>query len=82
MSEAPKEVVAVYVLRLQHTYDNLELAILTNFANGFGRVSSGTEAYEKALGLDLIKNDGTPRPGLLEALTYEVNRRVAAGTFV
>jgi len=79
MSAAPKEVVAVYVLRLQHTYDNLELATLGNFVSGFGRVTIGTKAYEKALDLDLVKEDGTPRPGVQQALIYEYERRVAAG---
>ena len=71
-----------YSMSLQINYNNLELATLSNFVNGFGRVASGTKAYEKALNLSLIKNDGKPPDGLADALIREYERRVAAGTFV
>ncbi len=81
VDQMQKMMAAVYAVTLQGDYNNIELAILNNFVNGFGRVASGTEAYKKALGLSLIHADGHPHDGLADAVAYEVNRRVADGTF-
>ena len=84
MTEAQMQqtMAAVYTITLQNSYDNMELAILNNFVNGFGRVGVGTDAHTKARSMSLIRDDGLPHEGLADAVAREVDRRVADGTFI
>ena len=83
MEEIDKILRAGMILALTH-FDNLTLAALNNAVQGFGRqVAKENCAYDKALKAHLIKEDGQPfdSEALKDACAYEVNRRVAAGTF-
>lgn len=79
-SQMYKAASVVFAIALR-TYDNTNLAVLSNFVNASGRVEVGTDAYAKALGLSLIRQDGTPQDGLADALVAEVRRRMDTGTF-
>lgn len=74
-------VTAVLSISLRSLENGL-LAALNLMINGFGKATIGTRAYRIALELGLIKEDGTPETEeLVDALAYEVNRRVDAGEF-
>ena len=77
-----KAVAAVFVLALER-FDNSTLAALNNAVMGFGRVAKANKAYVPTLEAKLIDEDGNPfeLEALRDASSFEVNRRVNAGTF-
>lgn len=77
-----KIVVAAFVLALER-FDNSTLAALNNAVTGFGRVAKANKAYAPALEAQLIDEDGKPvePEALRDAASFEVGRRVEAGTF-
>lgn len=82
MSQGNKTVIAVYIMALKGM-DNDTLAAANNALNGFGQIMSGNQAYGPMKEAGLILEDGTPEASeLLDALSFEVNRRVKDGTFV
>jgi len=64
--------------------DNLVLAAANNALNFTGKIAARNAAFESMYNANLIKDDGSPydKESLLDALSYEINRRVDAGTFV
>lgn len=74
---------AVIILTLER-FENIILAALSNAVRSFGRVSPHSRAYQPALAAKLIKPSGEPYDldAFRTAAGYEVDRRVAAGTFV
>ncbi len=66
---------AVLAIRLKELSDEV-LVSLNLMINGFGRATPGTQAYQSAFDLRLIKEDGSPRENeLCNALVFVVNRR-------
>jgi hypothetical protein len=78
-----KLLLKVVFLTVLEKFDNPTLAAFNNAIQGFGRVEVGNIAYEQALKGGLIKKDGNTLglEDLCCASTFEINRRVTAGTF-
>jgi hypothetical protein len=81
--EGQRTLTAVMILSLGE-FENLELASLNNAVQLGGVVAETNHGFEKARKLSLIKENGYPcdTEALRDALAFEVNRRVEAGTFV
>lgn len=61
---------------LQELSDEV-LVALNLMINGFGRATAGTQAYQSAFALGLIKEDGTPKKNELgDALVFVVDKRI------
>jgi hypothetical protein len=58
-------------------------AALNNAIQGFGRLAPANTAFTKALEAGLIDENGKPveLQSLIDASSFEVNRRITAGTF-
>ncbi len=64
-------------------FDNDIITAANNGMNGFGNIGKGNLSYEVMLQVGLINEDGKSKDdSLLDALSFEVNRRVEAGNFV
>ena len=77
--------ITAIVLSLKN-FTNEELAAFNLSITGFGKINKLNKAYSKALNCSFINIDGNPESGLkellIEASSYEVNRRVKEGIFV
>lgn len=78
----PTPLAALFVLKLKD-FDNSALAALNNAIQGFGRLAPSNTAFTKALEAGLIDENGKPveLQSLIDASSFEVNRRITAGTF-
>lgn len=74
---------AVIALQLKEL-NNDDLSAANNAVTGFGRVAQGNRAYSKLLELGLIRESGSPVDveALGQALNFEIQQRLEAGTFV
>ena len=65
------------------TFSDGELAALNNALTGFGHVPEQNIGYKRAVDGSLLKLSGHPwdKESLLTALSFEINRRVDAGTW-
>ena len=83
-----RSMAALYQMKLKRGFDNRTLSALNLGVNaGTNRVDKANLAYLKAFECGFIREDGTARhPADFEALQVacqaEVNRRVAAGSWV
>ena len=64
--------------------DNLVLAAANNILSFSDKVPQNNLAYQALRDAGLLRDDGTPadKETLLAALSFEINRRCDAGTFV
>ena len=83
--ENPENAIKSLLVISLREFKNEEIAALNLALNGFGRVSSYSLAFNKAREFEFINSDGTVASGLkdllLDALAFEINSRVSAGTF-
>lgn len=77
-----KQLLAVTVMALERM-DNIVLAAANNGLTGFGRLNERNLAYKPFLDASLIREDGVAydKETLLDALSFEINRRVENKTF-
>ncbi len=76
--------VATIVMTLESIGNNA-LAAVNMGLTGFGKITVDTMAFQPMKDVGLINDDGFPVDLLdevLSALSFEINRRVEAGTFV
>lgn len=74
-------VLAVTIITLSH-FDNVIIAAANNGINGFGSIGEGNLSYMPMLEASLISEDGKAiADSLPDALLFEVNKRIEAGTF-
>lgn len=78
-----RQLLIATVMVLEHM-TNDTLAFANNALTGFGKVDVGCSAFEPMKEAGLIREDGVPADSetLLAGLSFEINRRVEAGTFV
>lgn len=83
MESMNKQLLVVTIIALQRM-DNNTLAAANNALTGFGKIGRGCLAFEPMKDAALIREDGRPADNetLLAGLSFEINRRVEAGTFV
>lgn len=75
------QIKAAYLLTLGK-FDNQELASLHLALSSFGVVQELNFCYEMAVKYNLLNADRKPHDEyLLEAVEFEVQRRIAAGTY-
>ena len=64
--------------------DNNTIAAANNALSGFGKVSKANLAFDTMKDINLIRENGKPydSESLLDALSFVIQERLEAGTFV
>ena len=75
---------SILVAMTLESFPNSELAAFNNAIQGFGNIHPTNASYRRALECQIINERGNPTFKLevvRDSAAYEVNRRVANGTF-
>lgn len=76
------KILAVYVLNLEKL-NNYQLASLHWAIEGFRAIQERDLCYEKVMELGLVTADGKPHDEyLVEAIAFEVQKRMEKGTYI